>query len=77
MSAKLPDPYVRFYIQNGVEVATMLAADFRSAMLERDHEIERLRKIERAARAAVETEKALGYVSLTLLSDVLDESSPT
>ena len=36
--------------------------------------IERLRKIERAARAAVETEKALGYVSLTLLADVLDES---
>lgn len=38
-------------------------------------EIEWLRKIERAARAAVETEKTLGYVSLTLLADVLDESS--
>ena len=29
-------PYVRFYIQNGVEVATCLAHDFRTAMFERD-----------------------------------------
>lgn len=29
-------PYVRFYIQNGVEVATCLASDFRDAMNERD-----------------------------------------
>lgn len=38
-------------------------------------ENERLRKIERAARAAVETEKALGpgHVRLTLLADVLEE----
>jgi hypothetical protein len=43
MSAKLPDPYVRFYIDHGVEVATMSAADFRAAMLERDNEIQRLR----------------------------------
>ena len=36
-------------------------------------ELKRLRKIERAARAAVETQKATGHVSLTLLQDVLEE----
>lgn len=30
------DPYVRFYIKDGVEIATCLASDFRAAMNERD-----------------------------------------
>lgn len=36
MSSKDEGPYVRFYIQNGVEVASCLASDFRTAMNERD-----------------------------------------
>lgn len=34
---------------------------------------ERLRSVERAARSAVETERTLGYVKLTLLADALEE----
>ena len=30
------DPYVRFWIENGVEVAMLTAASFRAAMTERD-----------------------------------------
>jgi hypothetical protein len=30
------NPYVRFWIENGVEVAMLTAADFRAAMIERD-----------------------------------------
>lgn len=52
------DPYVRFWIENGVEVAMLTAADFRSAMTERDrlrHDLgvanfDRLANAEKVAR---------------------------
>jgi hypothetical protein len=59
MSSKLPDPYVRFYIEDGTELATMTAADFRSAMLERDHEITRLRAV--LARTCEESEHVIHH----------------
>ena len=36
MSDKIDPGYVRFYIQNGAELATLIADEFRAAMNERD-----------------------------------------
>jgi hypothetical protein len=40
------DPYVRFWIEDGVEVAMCTAADFRDAMNERDRLWRTLRALE-------------------------------
>lgn len=56
-----------------VELLKGVRADLNLVVDNLNSENERLRKIERAARAAVETQRATGDVRLTLLADVLEE----